>query len=313
MSKGGKAYKGLLDDSFFYRRNEISGQTRSGLFRLFMPADESLEGYIDEYGGSVKGMKLLPEHKKAGFNSTATLFLKSERDQLLRDSKANPEVMVTYRMKKKQFPLCYDDSWIGNAGNIGFDMEIIDKQLAELSRDQRTERFDLQWIGTPFRSGVKMIADPINGKWHISYIPPQGEENQYIVDEYWDAGLQEEVRTYRPKYPTKFTCGADPYLYKTPSQANVFDGVSKKSVGRLSDGGMTVFWNRDFLIDPDDKPTKDWISYRPISTYRYRETDSHKFSEDVLKTCIFYGAMCFPETNIRDVYSDFVSWVIGDF
>ena len=313
MSKGGKAYKGLLDDSFFYRRNEISGQTRSGLFRLFMPADESLEGYIDEYGGSVKGMKLLPEHKKAGFNSTATLFLKSERDQLLRDSKANPEVMVTYRMKKKQFPLCYDDSWIGNAGDIGFDVEIIDKRLATLSRDSQTERFDMQWIGTPFKSGVKVIPDPINGKWHISKLLPNGEANQYITDTFWDAGLQEDVTTYRPKYPTRFTCGADPFNFRTESQAKVYDGVSKKSTGRASDGGIAVFWNRDYLIDPEGKSSKEFITSRFVCTYRYRETDNHIYAEDVLKTCVYYGAMCFPEINIRVVWDDFHRWGFDGF
>lgn len=46
--------------------------------------------------------------------------------------------------------------------------------------NQGTERFDLQWIGTPFRSGVKMIADPINGKWHVSriYLHGYGEFNK---------------------------------------------------------------------------------------------------------------------------------------
>ena len=80
----------------------------------------------------VKGKKLSKEHKGMGFRETATQFLMAEREQLLRDAKTDPDAMITYRMKRKQFPLTYDDSWVGGTGDIGFDYEILDKQLAEV-------------------------------------------------------------------------------------------------------------------------------------------------------------------------------------
>lgn len=308
LSKGGKAYKGLLDDSFFYRRDKITGQTRSGIFRLFIPADDCREGYIDPYGNAVMGDKLTKEHKDMGFRSTATQAIKSKREQLLRDAKFDPEAMVTYRADRKQFPLCYDDSWIGNAGDIGFDMDALDKRLAVLSREPQEERYDLEWIGTPFLSGVKAVPNPTEGRWYLSKIMGDGEAGRPVEDEYWDTEKQEYVKTFRPRYPDRFTVGADPYNFKTEQQARISDGGYKKSSGRMSDGGIAVFWHRDTIIDPEGKPITEWKSNRFVATYRFRHPDNHKYAEDVLKTCLYFGAMCFPEINIRVVWDDFHSW-----
>ena len=52
MDKGGKEYKDLWKDSDPFGRN-ANGRTRSGLYRLFIPAYESLEGFFDKYGNPV--------------------------------------------------------------------------------------------------------------------------------------------------------------------------------------------------------------------------------------------------------------------
>ena len=52
MSKGGKEYKSLWEDSNPLERNN-NGRTRSGLYRLFIPAYESLEGFFDAHGHPV--------------------------------------------------------------------------------------------------------------------------------------------------------------------------------------------------------------------------------------------------------------------
>lgn len=313
LTAGGKEFKGLLDDSSFYKRNKETGQTRSGLFRLFIPADEGLDGYIDKYGNSVYGRVLKPEYKKQGYKTTSTIVLEAERRQLLSDSKHDPEAMVTYRSKKKQFPLCYDDSWIGSAGDVGFDVDIIDKRLAILSREQKTEKVDFEWIGEPFKSGVKMVPNPLHGLWHVSKVMRDGEAGTIIKDSYWDTVNDCEVPTYRPKHPDRFTVGADPYNFRTESQARVSDGRTKRTGSRLSDGGISVFWHRDTMLDPDGKPVSEWESNRFVCTYRFRHPDAHKFAEDVLKTCIYYGAMCFPEINIRVVWDDFHAWGYDGF
>ena len=49
LDKGGANYKKLYYDSDITKRN-ANGQTRSGLYSLFIPMEWNYEGYIDSYG-----------------------------------------------------------------------------------------------------------------------------------------------------------------------------------------------------------------------------------------------------------------------
>ena len=52
MDKGGKQYKELWRDSDPDDRN-ANGRTKTGLYRLFIPSYEALEGFFDEYGNPI--------------------------------------------------------------------------------------------------------------------------------------------------------------------------------------------------------------------------------------------------------------------
>lgn len=307
LTAGGMEFKGLLEDSNFYKRMHSTGQTRSGLFRLFMPADEGLDGYIDKYGMSVRG-KLTEDHIFKGYSQTATEKLQGVRNQLLIESKHDPDAMRKLREERKLFPLCYDDSWIGEAGEIGFDVEVIDLRLAELSRKPKTKRGNFAWIGSRFQGGAKFIEDELNGRFNISLELDDSQSNKFTKDSYQDPDTGEDIPTWTPLHPERFTAGADPFKYKTKVQATIGDGHRKKSTGRLSDGGGAVFWHRDFNVDPEDKDIKEWESNRLVCTYRFRTSDNIEYTEDMLLMCIYYGAMMFPEINVDIVYQKFVEW-----
>ena len=49
LSKGGDNYKKLYEDSNVLHRN-ANGQTKSGLYALFIPMEWNMEGFIDRYG-----------------------------------------------------------------------------------------------------------------------------------------------------------------------------------------------------------------------------------------------------------------------
>lgn len=49
LDKGGRNFKDLYEDSFPSKRN-ANGQTKSGLYCLFVPMEWNFEGYIDRYG-----------------------------------------------------------------------------------------------------------------------------------------------------------------------------------------------------------------------------------------------------------------------
>ena len=62
LDKGGRNFKKLYDDSDVTKRN-ANGQTRSGLYSLFIPMEWNYEGYIDSYGLPVFET---PKEKKTG-------------------------------------------------------------------------------------------------------------------------------------------------------------------------------------------------------------------------------------------------------
>jgi len=49
LSKGGQNYKDMYEDSSVKKRN-ANGQTKSGLYSLFIPMEWNMEGFIDLYG-----------------------------------------------------------------------------------------------------------------------------------------------------------------------------------------------------------------------------------------------------------------------
>lgn len=49
LNKGGQNFKDIYDDSDPMERNK-NGQTKSGMYRLFIPMEWNYEGYIDEFG-----------------------------------------------------------------------------------------------------------------------------------------------------------------------------------------------------------------------------------------------------------------------
>ena len=95
-----------------------NGRTRTGLYRLFIPAYESLEGFFDKYGYPVIDD---PENTIEGIDDEyvytgAKTFLKNERDSLKNDASELNEVI-------RQFPFTEDeafrDSIEGSIFNVG--------------------------------------------------------------------------------------------------------------------------------------------------------------------------------------------------
>ena len=68
MTKGGgAAFKKMIEDSDYNKRDD-NGRTTTGLYVLFIPADDGLDGFIDKFGVSdTKGARnfLLNERKQA--------------------------------------------------------------------------------------------------------------------------------------------------------------------------------------------------------------------------------------------------------
>jgi hypothetical protein len=299
MADGSFDYRHLAETSNFYCRVPSTHQTFSGLFRLFVPASEGLDGFIDSYGYSVKD-EILPYQREEGFQQTALEYLRGKRDILL--SKGDPESMRAYREAKKLFPLQYSDCFLGESGDIGFPMEIIDTRLAELRRQDDTVRGNLVWKNE-FGGDVEFIPDAENGRFLISQFPIEGVSNRKTQVNRYSTIEGKDIPMWRPLVADKYVLGCDPIKFASKQDAKVGASIGKRS--KLSDGGIAVLLKYDKSID-GDKKMEDWKTHKFVASYRYRPANSIEYSEDVLKCSIFYGAMCYPETNIDTILKYFI-------
>jgi hypothetical protein len=117
MDKGGREYKDLWEDSNPEERN-ANGRTRSGLYRLFIPAYESLEGFFDRHGRPIVDDPDSPVDGLDGDSITigAKTYLKNERESLKGDPSELNEVTRQFPFSTSQ-TLWYGATSFGRTGN----------------------------------------------------------------------------------------------------------------------------------------------------------------------------------------------------
>lgn len=316
MDDGGMAFYALARQSHFYRRIPEKGQTYSGLGRMFFPAYDGMEGFIDRFGMSVinkpteRQIALSPHAKFARMKKGAKEVLMAERDTLLKDG--SPQAMEQYRSIRRKQPIDYAECWMGTAGNLGFDIEKINQREAELRRltvlkKIPVKRVNFEWEGERFNSRVLMATDSDHGKFETSFEMPEGMDNLMTSTMEWDAYRGEMVAWKAPVYGSKFTCGADPIGFDNKTNSKLRDGGS-----RQSNGGIAVLWEYDPSIDSGND-MREWESRRFIVTYSYRPDSTLEYLEDVLKCCVYYGAMLYAERNKDNLWQYFLEKGYGGY
>lgn len=303
---GAHAYRGLSNTSNFYQRIRSTGQTKSGLFRLFMRASDGLEGFIDSYGHSVE-YEIKDYQKKEGFTQTAHDFLQGKFDALLNSGDADS--LRLYREEKKLFPLRYEHCWLGESGDLGFNIEKMDNRLAELRRGNEIIRVNFHWV-SEFGGDVRYEVDNENGRFYMSKLPPESVSNKKVKVMHFSTFEQKMIPMWRPMHPDMFTLGADPFRFGNKQDERIGRTLNKGS--RLSDGGIAVLWNYDETVD-GGKTMDEWETYRFVLSYRYRASNTDEYNEDVLKASIFFGAMVYPETNAPTTYEYFIRHEFGGY
>ena len=305
MSSGGAEYRILLQSSNFYKRFP-NGQTRSGLFRIFVPADEGLDGFIDDWGFSVKD-KIEP-WQEGKFTETAHDSLQSELDALLNEG--SPEAMMDYRHQKKLFPLKYADSWLGATGELGFPLEKIDQRQAILRRSDFIEVGNLKWVDDKFGGDVYFEEDKIAGRFEISARPPVAVMNQKSTIEFYSVFEQKVVNMFQPRFPNRGVVGADPFRFRN-ERNDIKSKIEKgEKQSRLSKGGITGLECK--YPSDDGKPMSEWEGYRFTLSYSFR-SNSDDFNEDLLKAAIWAGYMVYPETNVGNIEEYFIRNKFGGY
>jgi hypothetical protein len=262
LSKGGGNFKKLYQDSNPTDRN-ANGQTKSGLYSLFIPMEWNMEGFIDRYGMPVFRKPSVPilgidgEHITNG----AIDYWEAEVDSLKNDADALNEF---YR----QFPRTESHAFRDESKSSIFNLTKIYQQIDyndSLITEHHLTRGSFHW-----KDGIKdtkvIFSPDRNGRFLVSWIP--------------NASLQNRVETRNGiKYPANDHLGA--------FGCDSYD-ISGVVVGKGSNGslhGLTGY-------HMDDAPVNQFFL-----EYIARPQTAEIFFEEVLMACVFYGMPILIENN----------------
>ena len=170
MDKGGREYRSLWADSNPQERN-ANGRTKSGLYRIFIPAFQALEGFFDRHGNAVIDD---PDEPIMGVDGEeiqigAKSYLKNERSSLKDDPSELNEVV-------RQFPFTEDeafrDSIEGSLFNIGKIYQQIEHNMDLYPNPVVVGNF----IWKEKDKEVAFSPDP-NGRFRVAWLPPVEMQN----------------------------------------------------------------------------------------------------------------------------------------
>ena len=254
LDKGGDNFKKLYYDSDVTQRNK-NGQTRSGLYSLFIPMEWNYEGFIDKYGHPVFDT---PEQEVEGpygdlIYEGVIQHWENEVEGLKHDQDGLNEF---YR----QFPRTEEHAFRDEMKNSLFNLVKIYDQIdynEGLKASGVINVGNFQW-----RNGIRdteVVFNPDrNGRFKISWFPPKNLQNNVILKN----GI---------KYPGNEHIGA--FGCDSYDISGTVDG--KGSKGALH--GLTKF-------SMEDAPPSTFFL-----EYVSRPQTAEIFFEDVLMALVFYG------------------------
>ena len=262
LDKGGDNFKKLYNASDVTKRNR-NGQTKSGLYSLFVPMEWNYEGFIDEYGFPVFDT---PNHDVLGpdgelIDVGIIEHWQNEADGLKGDHDALNEF---YRQFPKTTEHAFRDEAKGSIFNLVKIYEQIDYN-EEMSRTLGVTKGNFQWVNGVKDSQVIFYPDQ-NGRFKISWVPKTELQNRVVLKN----GI---------KYPGNEHMGA--FGCDSYDISGTVDGEGSK--GALH--GLTKF-------SMEDAPANSFFL-----EYLSRPPTAEIFFEDVLMAIIFYGMPILCENN----------------
>ncbi len=262
LNKGGDNFKKLYEDSDLRNRN-TNGQTKSGLYSLFIPMEWNMEGFIDIYGMPVFHK---PEEPLLGVDGEyiengAIDYWEAEVDSLKKDPDALNEF---YR----QFPRTESHAFRDESKGSVFNLTKIYQQIDyndSLILDHHITRGKFYW-----KDGIKdseVIWTPDNrGRFTITWTPNKILQNKKIQKNGIFYPVNEHIGAF----------GCDSY------------DISGTVGGRGSNGalhGLSKF-------NMEEAPSNEFFL-----EYIARPQTAEIFFEEVLMACVFYSMPILVENN----------------
>jgi hypothetical protein len=262
LDKGGDNFKKLYNDSDVTKRNR-NGQTRSGLYSLFIPMEWNYEGFIDSFGlpvfdtprDGVEG----PQGDKIDVGVIE--HWENEADGLRDD----PDALNEYY---RQFPRTEEHAFRDETKNSIFNLQKIYEQI-DYNDGTMTSgavtKGNFQWENGIKDSRVIFTPD-LRGRFNISWVPSINLQNHVILKNGRKHPGNEHIGAF----------GCDSY------------DISGTTDGRGSKGalhGLTKF-------TMEDAPVNSFFL-----EYIARPQTAEMFFEDVLMALVFYGMPILAENN----------------
>jgi hypothetical protein len=262
LDKGGDNYKKLYNDSSLETRN-ANGQTKSGLYNLFIPMEWNMEGFIDRYGMPVMDKVVDPIEGIDGemIYQSSVQYWENEVTSLKNDSDALNEF---YR----QFPRTESHAFRDESKASLFNLTKIYQQIDyndSLIPEHFLSRGKFYWQNGIKDSKVMWSPDP-KGRFLVSWLPKFFLQNKL----YERNGI---------KYPMNEHIG-------------VFGCDSYDISGVVGGGGSNGALHGMTKYHVEDAPTNQFFLQ-----YIARPQTAEIFFEEVLMACVFYGMPILAENN----------------
>ena len=262
LSKGGQNYKDMFEDSDVYKRN-ANGQTKSGLYSLFIPMEWNMEGFIDIHGMPVFNK---PEYPIKGVDgglirNGAVDYWNAEVDSLRSDSDALNEF---YR----QFPRTTSHAFRDESKQSLFNLTKIYQQIDyndSLIKEHYLTKGSFHWKDGE-KDGKVIFTPDSRGRFLVSWTPAKHLQNNI----HYKSGMKSPGNEHIGSF------GCDSY------------DISAVVGGRGSNGalhGLTKF-------NMDEAPSNEFFL-----EYVARPQTAEIFFEEVLMACVFYGMPILIENN----------------
>ena len=262
LDKGGDNFKNLYYDSDVTKRNR-NGQTKSGLYSLFIPMEWNYEGFIDQFGQPVFNTPKEPSFDPHGIEIDYGVIdhWDNEADGLKGDQDALNEF---YR----QFPRTEEHAFRDETGNSLFNLVKIYEQIDYNEGNRNSSVLtsgNFQWANGIKDTRVMFTPNP-KGRFKISWVPKLELQNSVVLKN-------------GNKYPGNEHMGA--FGCDSYDISGTVDGQGSK--GALH--GLTKF-------SMEDAPANTFFL-----EYIAKPQTADIFFEDVLMALVFYGMPILAENN----------------
>jgi len=296
---GGQQLAKICRQSHYGRRNKVTGQTASGLVNLFIPADEGLEGFIDEYGFSKK--------QEAREN---ILSLRKDKEEM-QDWDGLSEVI-------RQTPLNFKEAFYSNNNKARFNLVIINRKKTEWeingpSANLRYGRFewagDEKWKDHKYKDeNLPKVEDVAEGRAYVRFVETTRENGFWEVSYLFENPEKANQTRHNPS--KKRIEPASSHLFS--HGVDMYRARGKTSSGKASKGAGAIYRKFDASVDnPADEHRKNefdkqkgdyiWVTDRFCAIYNHKPPTKEEFCEQQLMAAVYYGCKTYPEMNITTV------------